>query len=638
MPLVPAARAAAYTWDGGGADNNWSTDANWSGDPAVDVATGDTLTFDGATRLTANNDLTGLVLGNTAGGATAALTFAPTAGAFTLTGNAFSIGNNDGNTVLVTQSGASDQIIANNITFAGGQRDRLIDFTAAGLGTITFSGNIHFSNDIIGLGRSISAATNAGTIVLSGNNTGDGKGNQIAGGGNTMRAMLWTPVDNARVVLGSDTALGNSGTGDVALGTGVLKGIVSSRALYISTTNGDRDLSGSTFGITGGRVEFDGADNLKIGNVINSGGNRDLWVTGAGKLTVTNGLFLSNDTTGRSFYFNVTGSGGAEVSGKIYDTFNNTGGVFGTMATQNTLRKAGAGVLTLSGDNTFAAIIQIEGGTLRLGHNNALGSAASTDFTSIRAGTLDLNGHTTAEKIWSDNASAVLANSSTTAASVTTDIGLSNNLTVNATGNITVTRLIATGSPRTVTKLGTGTLTTNGTSHNNLTAWDIQAGTVVFANTSGYAADRGVTLTGGTLRLSGANNDLINDGQAFVLGGGTFDLNGKSETIGALTLSASTTSTIDFGSGSSTLLISSITGTGLLNVLNWTEGSDSLRVTADASSVLGQITINGFAAVITNAGSYYEITASAIPEPSAFAALAGLGTLGFAATRRRRAA
>jgi hypothetical protein len=139
-------------------------------------------------------------------------------------------------------------------------------------------------------------------------------------------------------------------------------------------------------------------------------------------------------------------------------------------------------------------------------------------------------------------------------------------------------------------------------------------------------------LSGAELRLLAANQ--IADSVGMTLAGGTFHVNGHSETLGGLTLAAATTSFIDFGAGASTLLFSSIAGTGNLTVSNWTQGSDSFRFTADPSAFLGQISINGLGASATDMGGYWEITA--IPEPSAFAALAGLGALGLAASRRRR--
>src|SRR5207302_4054644 len=48
---------AIATWDGGGADNHWTTAANWVGDVAPQA--GDDLVFPaGAARLTNDNDFT----------------------------------------------------------------------------------------------------------------------------------------------------------------------------------------------------------------------------------------------------------------------------------------------------------------------------------------------------------------------------------------------------------------------------------------------------------------------------------------------------------------------------------------------------------------------------------------------------
>src|SRR5687767_3568959 len=74
--------AAIVTWDGGAVNNNWTSARNWQGDTAP--AANDTLVFDGFARLTPSNDF----LANTG---FAGLTFAPTAGAFTLTGNSLTL-------------------------------------------------------------------------------------------------------------------------------------------------------------------------------------------------------------------------------------------------------------------------------------------------------------------------------------------------------------------------------------------------------------------------------------------------------------------------------------------------------------------------------------------------------------------
>lgn len=359
------ASAATFTWDGGGADGNWGTAANWNPDGAP-TATGNNFIFAGTTNLNAVNNI--VTSTDTTTNSTA-FTFSAGAGAFVLSGNALTVGTTAGNSSLANNQSTSAITIQNNLTLAGNGRDVNLGF-GSGAGSVTLSGNVNFNSCIIGLGFT-STTTSAGTLILTGTNTGLGKGNQVTGGGNSMRAINWTNVDNNRIIVGSDSALGAVATGSVTSGNGVLNGILTSKILLLSTTGGNRNLSGNSIGITGGRLDFDGANNLSIGHVINSGGNRDLWVTGTGKLTITSGLFLSNDGTGRNLYFNVTGAGGAEVSGTVYDTFSNTSGVFATIATPGQLRKAGSGVLRLSGANPYAATTSIEAGTLLVNGTHA---------------------------------------------------------------------------------------------------------------------------------------------------------------------------------------------------------------------------------------------------------------------------
>ena len=55
MASAPRVDAATRTWDGGGADNNWSTPANWSSD-TLPIA-GDTVTFNGTSTKNATIDV-----------------------------------------------------------------------------------------------------------------------------------------------------------------------------------------------------------------------------------------------------------------------------------------------------------------------------------------------------------------------------------------------------------------------------------------------------------------------------------------------------------------------------------------------------------------------------------------------------
>jgi hypothetical protein len=86
--------AATLTWSGAGANDNWSTTANWGGAAPVG---GDVLTFGGMTRLSPVNDLAAgteiggvLLPNNYAAGATAA--FSISGASFVLGGNIASSG------------------------------------------------------------------------------------------------------------------------------------------------------------------------------------------------------------------------------------------------------------------------------------------------------------------------------------------------------------------------------------------------------------------------------------------------------------------------------------------------------------------------------------------------------------------
>src|SRR2546426_858062 len=78
VSAVLSVRAATYTWNGGGGDNNWSTSLNWSGAiaPANDGTAA--IVLAGTNQLTANVDVAWDIR---------SLTFSNNAGAFVLAGS-----------------------------------------------------------------------------------------------------------------------------------------------------------------------------------------------------------------------------------------------------------------------------------------------------------------------------------------------------------------------------------------------------------------------------------------------------------------------------------------------------------------------------------------------------------------------
>lgn len=334
---------------------------------------------------------------------------------------------------------------------------------------------------------------------------------------------------------------------------------------------------------------------------------------------------ITSVADGDTFTFDGTGSNSASIllSGNSFSATTTS-----TTTTAASTVSAGIGGISLTAGQTSAVYINNNSSSstrdIRIGNGGSIsiasGSAALTFDSSASANRLRivLGSGSGDQAIAITNGNATGGAKISFAANVQFTNGGSagtRTFNFNGSGDVDVLGTIVNGAGGViVNKSGAGTLTLSG------------------ANT--YAG--GTTVTGGTLAL-GASERLADAG-GLTLGGGTFSLGGFSETLGALTLSSSTSSFIDFGAGASTLLFSSISGTGSLAVNNWTEGSDSFRITADPSGLLSQITINGLAAQAVNQGAYWELSAAAVPEPSSFAALAGMAVLGCAALRRRRAA
>ena len=110
----------------------------------------------------------------------------------------------------------------------------------------------------------------------------------------------------------------------------------------------------------------------------------------------------------------------------------------------------------------------------------------------------------------------------------------------------------------------------------------------------------------------GSSNAGIANTSELVLNGGTFATGGFSETLGPLTLFGD--STIDFGNGASTLThggVGTFTAGRVLNVSNWTAGSDHLFIGNAASltaAQLAQISFNGAAARQLSTGEVVPVT------------------------------
>ncbi len=174
---VPKAHAATVTWDGEGANNNFSTATNWAGD--VVPQNGDDIVFNNETDVgdqTYTNDISGLVLAN-----------------ITLNGNASSSYTIAGN--AITLSGG---IISNS---ADGFLDISLDISLSTNPVVnTGTGSVKLSGVLSGTGNITINGT--GFLELTGNNTFTGT----------------TTVTGGNVTAGSLTALGAVSAGTIVDG------------------------------------------------------------------------------------------------------------------------------------------------------------------------------------------------------------------------------------------------------------------------------------------------------------------------------------------------------------------------------------------------------------------------------------
>jgi hypothetical protein len=181
----------------------------------------------------------------------------------------------------------------------------------------------------------------------------------------------------------------------------------------------------------------------------------------------------------------------------------------------------------------------------------------------------------------------------------------------------------------------------------NFSTVTVESGEAKLSGVNTYTGQ--TVVNGGTLVLDGVNR--INSGSGLVLNGGTLEIESaggtNGQTFSSLTLSAS--SIIDLGQSSLTFNgLGSIDDGDTLTILNWDSSTSpdyAFRILGDTSGVLGfftllgNTTINGFAAISHFDGTYTNVNANAVPLPAAgFLLLSGLGVFGALGRRRRNTA
>jgi autotransporter-associated beta strand protein len=538
-------------------------------------------------------------------------------------------------------------------------------------GTNTYTGQTTVAGGTLNFSGSLSSAAQINVGVAGGRNA---VMNVLPGASITMNT---SGTNNIEVGLGTTSATGN---GFLYQSGGTITGSTGGASPYTGFRIGDGAVNTSSYGyynLSGGttsvnEVDIGGFSGASTGVVDISGGtlNASSW-------------FIVNRTgnSGGVGILNMTG-GAVNYTG-VATQFQNNWGTNGTAIiniANATLTAANANInLNQKNDaSNFGEINLLTGGTLQA--NSIAPNANGTKLVNFNGGTLKASGATTTFITTNNTGVNVFANGGTidnNGVNITIPVALLaasgngvSSVAVNSGGSgylgapaVTFSGGGGTGAAGYAVVSGgvvTGIVVTNpGTGYTSAPAITLTGGggsgaaigTIsTAANTSG-----GMTFSGsGTTTLSGANTytgattinagtlalgaaNRIADASALVLNGGTFATGGFSETMNTLTLSS--TSTIDFGLGTSALAFAAsnaIAWSGTLNLTNFDIGTDTLRFGTDASALtasqLSEISLTGFTAGLDSSGF---VTFTAVPEPREFA-LAIMGLLGVMLFIRRR--
>jgi autotransporter-associated beta strand protein len=602
--LVPA---TAFVWNGGGANDKWSTGLNWVGGTAPSTS-GTSLTFAGGTRTTPNLDasysVTGLVFSNNASSFTLGTTNSST---LTSLGD---VVNNSANTQtfnvplsvgggVALNASAGNLVLNSNITLTG-------TLSLTGNNNFTLNGNVTGSGTFAKNGAGTltfgGATLSAGTVTFN-NGTTLFSSTVFSAGGKTYIGYL---TNNAVVTMsggtfntGDEVRVGGSdqngsaynGTGTFTMngGTANLSALTVARGNYLdNSVSGTVTLnSGSTMISTNDAIlQFAGSGLGKL--AINGGtfiigptGLRWLMMgfydSGAGELDITNGnLFLENSSSLKMCRSGNTGANVVNQIGGAVTFFSDAGVTLG-----------GTGNLDLNYAGTFfsSSTYNLNGGTLTVPQIIVSGTLGSGIFN-FNGGTLK-----------------------PTASTTTFMQGLTHAY-VNAGGaiidtagkNITIGQLLE-DSGGGLTKNGAGTLTLSG-GYNYTGPTVVNAGTLSL-DTAQTSAVNTLAVTNAALSLS------LNNGSS-------------SLSVGTVVFNGSTALNLNFGTAtapSATAINAngytvSVTGTNTINITGQSLVVGQYPLISTGSSMptnnfkLGTLP-TGVIAVLTNSGASLDLLVTA---------------------------
>lgn len=524
--------------------------------------------------------------------------------------NAFAV-----NADLTIQNNSSGNATANNqiniaraMTGAGNLTIETLNTSFNDTGDSFTPGRVQLSGNNTGFNGNVIVAK--GNLQLSGNTTTNTLGNGVLTIGKT--------GDNASAGVAFNTSSDQIVTNNIVVATGGFRAIKNNSAggNFTIALNGTTTLNGDLtvdHGLDAGRT-------LTLGGVISGGGNltidRRQGDSGSAAVITGNNTYTGTTTVASGATLRVSNSAGSgtgtgAVGVQSGATLGGTGTVGGaTTLTSGTIGSSGA-TLTLnstlgtSGTSTLAAgsTVNVAGGTtVTSGTFTINGNLGGGSAITVSSGTLEI-GSTGSINSNTGLTVASGANFKYNSSTAYTGGAINNNGTISGTGTLNVavtldslTDVLAPGNSPGVQAFG-GAQTWDSFTYQ----WEINN----FTGTNAGVDFDQVTI-GGALDLTGGPGDYVLN--ILSLDQGT-NLAGDAANFSESSVSWTV------------LTASSITG---FNASNWT-----VNAVGFSNIELGTFSL------VQN-GNSLDITYTPIPEPSAFAAMAGVGVIGIVLNRRRR--
>lgn len=272
--------------------------------------------------------------------------------------------------------------------------------------------------------RNLDAVNTSGTITLSGSNLLSKELTYDVASGGTL--------DVTGIVAGGGV-LNKIGSGTMILsGNNLFTGnsIVSGGVLRISHANALGTTAGSNIVVAGATLEVTGG--ITVGDAMSVGGY------GVSSNGVIRNVSGNNTLSGGIQATSVVAIGVAGASDNL-----TLSGVISAPSATNNIIKNGAGVLTLSGNNTFTSQLDIQGGVLSVNSINSSASAAQplgsrTTSPAIRLGSTDSVGTSRGTLRYTGASDATLPKTIRLTEGTEGGLDITNNVTVTANGVISV--------------------------------------------------------------------------------------------------------------------------------------------------------------------------------------------------------